>query len=173
MRSFVAALLALLVRTANGYKTGLMGYGQAWYDPPCAYACRAVIGNAPLGCPSMDHGSMDMSEHSHGGSPMAPCIAKNGDFLRTLAYCISTRCAEVSPSKLEAYWAQQATGDKTVSPQWTYGAALANVTASPRRTYIGGDKLNYTALIAAADYQYQYDFNVFFDWEEAVQSTYV
>ncbi|KAL9563766.1 hypothetical protein ACKAV7_012155 [Fusarium commune] len=173
MRILLVALLSLLASSANAYKTGLMGFGQSWYDPPCAYACRAVIGSAPLDCPSMDHGSMDTGEHSHGGSPMAPCIATNGDFLRTLAYCLSTRCADVSASKLEAYWAGQATGDKTVSAQWTYGAALANVTASPKRTYIAGDTLNYTALIADADYQYQYDFNVFFDWEEAVQSTYV
>ncbi|QKD60025.2 ferric reductase like transmembrane component-domain-containing protein [Fusarium oxysporum Fo47] len=92
----------------------------------------------------MAHGSMGTNEHSHGGSPLAPCIATNSDFLRTLACCLSTRCADVSPSKLESYWSGQATGDKTVSAEWTYGAALAN-----------------------------YDFNVFFDWEEAVQSTYV
>ncbi|KAF5606701.1 ferric reductase Fre2p [Fusarium subglutinans] len=173
MRFFLVALLSLLASSTNAYKTGLMGYGQSWYDPPCAYACRAVISSVPLDCPSMDHHSTGASEHSHGGSPMAPCIAQNGDFLRTLAYCLNTRCADVSASKLEAYWVQQATGDKTVSAEWTYGAALANVTAPPKRTYTAGDTLNYTALIADADYQYQYDFNVFFDWEEAVQSTYV
>ncbi|KAF5566522.1 ferric reductase Fre2p [Fusarium phyllophilum] len=121
----------------------------------------------------MDHHSTGASEHSHGGSPLAPCIATNGDFLRTLAYYLNTRCAGISASTLEAYWAQQATGDKTVSAEWTYGAALANVTAPPKKTYTAGDTLNYTALIADADYQYQYDFNVFFDCEEAVQSTYV
>ncbi|KAH7214456.1 ferric reductase like transmembrane component-domain-containing protein [Fusarium oxysporum] len=173
MRILLVALLSLLASSANAYKTSLMGYGQSWYDPPCAYACRAVIGNAPLDCPSMAHDSMGTSEHSHGGSPLAPCIATNSDFLRTLAYCLNTRCADVSPSKLESYWAGQATGDKSVSAKWTYGAVLANVTAPPKRRYIAGDTLNYTALIADADYQYQYDFNVFFDWEEAVQSTYV
>ncbi|KAF5980140.1 ferric reductase Fre2p [Fusarium bulbicola] len=138
--------------STNAYKTGLMGYGQSWYDAPCAYACRAVIGSAPLDCPSMDHHSTSASEHSHGGSPMAPCIAQNGDFLRTLAYCLNTRCADISASKLEAYWAQQATGDKTVSAEWTYGAALANVTAPPKRTFTAGNALNYMALIADADY---------------------
>ncbi|KAG7429455.1 hypothetical protein Forpi1262_v010122 [Fusarium oxysporum f. sp. raphani] len=119
MRILLVALLSLLASSANAYKTGLMGYGQS------------CIGT---------------SEHSHGGSPLAPCIATNSDFLHTLAYCLSTRCADVSPSELESYWAGQATGDKTVSAEWTYGSALAN---------------------------YQYDFNVFFDWEESVQSTYV
>ncbi|KAF4503262.1 ferric reductase Fre2p [Fusarium agapanthi] len=91
---------------------------------------------------------------------MAPCIAQNGDFLRTLAYCLNTRCADISASKLEAYWAQQATGDKTVSVEWTYGAALANVTAPPKRTDTTGDMLNYTALIADADYQYHLVFSI-------------
>ncbi|KAG4273086.1 hypothetical protein FPRO04_09923 [Fusarium proliferatum] len=172
MRLLLASLLSLLAASANAYKTGLMGYGQSWYDPPCAYACRAVIGRAPLDCPSMDHHT-DTSEHSHCGSPLAPCIATNSDFLRTLAYCLSTRCGDVSASKLEACWAGQATGDKTVSVEWTYGAALANVTAPPKRTYVAGNTLTYTALVADADYQHQYDFNVFFDWEKAVQSTYV
>ncbi|KAG6998938.1 hypothetical protein FocnCong_v014702 [Fusarium oxysporum f. sp. conglutinans] len=129
MRILLVALLSLLASSANAYKTGLMGYGQS-----CA----------PLDCPSVAYGSIGTSEHSHGGSPLAPCIATNSDFLHTLAYCLSTRCADVSPSELESYWAGQATGDKTVSAEWTYGAVLAN-----------------------------YDFNVFFDWEESVQSTYV
>ncbi|KAK1621894.1 ferric reductase like transmembrane component-domain-containing protein [Colletotrichum phormii] len=151
-----------------------MGYGQSWYDPTCAYACRAVIGSAPLDCPddsSMDMGGMDM----HGSSPMAPCIAENIPFLSTLAYCMNSYCPAfgVSASKLEAYWTDQATGDATMPPKWTYGAVLANITQPPNRTFETGDTLNYTALISDIDFSYQYDFDVFFDWEEAIQSTYV
>ncbi|GKT88534.1 related to ferric reductase Fre2p [Colletotrichum tofieldiae] len=158
-----------------GHKTGLMGYGQSWYDPPCAYGCRAVIGSAPVDCPEMDADNMDMSMHMHGGSPMAPCIAQNVDFLSTLAYCMGNRCPAdgVSASKLEAYWADQATGDPTIPARWTYGAVLANITQPPTRKFETGDTLNYTALISDADYQYQYDFNRFFNWVEAVQSTYI
>ncbi|KAK1569919.1 ferric reductase like transmembrane component-domain-containing protein [Colletotrichum navitas] len=151
-----------------------MGCGQSWYDPRCAYACRAVIGSAPLDCPDTDAGGMTGMD-MHKASPMAPCIADNVDFLSTLAYCMGERCVAdgVSASKLEAYWADQATGDPTVPPHWTYGAVLANITLPPNRTFETGDTLNYTAFISAADYQYQYDFDRFFDWEEAVQSTYV
>ncbi|KAF4343809.1 ferric reductase Fre2p [Fusarium beomiforme] len=67
----------------------------------------------------------------------------------------------------------QTTGDKSVRAEWMYGAALANVTAPPTRTYIANETMNHTALIADDDYQYQFDFNVFFGWEEAVQSTYI
>ena len=171
MKVSVAALLPLLTCTVASYKTGIIGYGQLWYDPPCAYACRAVIASAPLECPSMDHSNIDMGGHSHGGSPMAPCIAENDDFLLTLAYCLSTRCADIPASKLEAYWADQTTGDKTVDATWTYGAALVNV-EQPEREYIAGETLNYTALISDESYQYQYDFNVHFDWEETIQSTF-
>lgn len=79
----------------------------------------------------------------------------------------------VLAAKLESYWADQATGDPTVAPEWTYGAALANVTRAPTRTFGTGDTLNYTAAISDADYKYQYSFDRFFDWEEMVQSTYV
>lgn len=179
MKSFFTSvsgcLPLLLASTANSYKTGLMGYGQSWYDPPCAYSCRAVIGSAPLNCEGvdLDHENMDM--HMHGSSPMAPCIAQNLEFLSTLAYCMDTRCPVddgVSVSKLEAYWADQATGDPAIPARWTYGTVLANVTQLPNRTFEAGDTLNYTALISDADYAYQYDFNRFFDWEETVQSTY-
>ncbi|KAH7199003.1 ferric reductase like transmembrane component-domain-containing protein [Fusarium flagelliforme] len=172
MKVSIAALLPFLASIVTGSKTGLIGYGQLWYDPPCAYACRAVIGNAPLECPSLDHSNMDMGGHSHGGSPMAPCIAENDAFLLTLAHCLSTRCEDIPASKLEAYWADQTTGDKSVDAKWTYGAALANV-ERPEREYIAGETLNYTALISDESYEYQYDFNVHFDWEETVQSTFV
>lgn len=164
-----------LAGAATGHKTGLMGYGQSWYDPPCAYACRTVIGYAPLDCPDMDHDATHGDTHMHGGSPMAPCAAQNVDFLATLAYCLGLRCAAdgVSPARLEAYWADQASGDPAVPARWTYGAVLANITQPPTRTFQAGDTLNYTALIADDDYRYQYDFDRFFDWEEAVQSTYV
>lgn len=170
------SLLLPFAGPAAGHKTGLMGYGQSWYDPPCAYACRAVIGSAPLDCPDMGHDeAMDGGMHMHGGSPMAPCAAQNTDFLATLAYCLASQCAAdgVSPAKLEAYWADQATGDPSIAAHWTYGATLANITQPPTRVFQAGDTLNYTALVSDADYSYQYEFNRFFDWEEAVQSTYV
>lgn len=167
------ALFLLLAGTAHAYKTGLIGYGQLWYDPVCGYACRGVIGSAPLDCP--DHDMADMSMHMHGGSPMAPCISTNYPFLSTLAYCLNEYCSAdgVSASKIEAYWADQATGDKSIPPKWTYGAVLANITTAPNRTFEAGDTLNYTGLISEKDYKYQSDFDVFFDWEETVQSTYV
>lgn len=169
---FLATVLLLCSSLVDGHGNGLIGYGQWWYDPECAYSCRAVISSAPLDCPGMDHDAMDMH---HGASPMAPCISENSDFLRTLAYCISKRCdpSKVSVSKIEAYWADQATGDPALPAMWTYGATLANITQAPTRVFQTGDMLNYTALLSDKDYDYQSGFNKHFDWEEMIQSTYV
>ncbi|KAI6357327.1 hypothetical protein MCOR25_007712 [Pyricularia grisea] len=169
--------LILQAGTARGHGPdgmGLMGYGQLWADPTCAVSCRAVIGYAPLDCPDLhaDHGA-----HAGHGAPAltAPCIAENLDFLSTLAYCMSTRCPAdgVTTSKLEWYWATQATGDPAIEPGLTYGAVLAGITQRPSRTFQAGDTLNYTAYISDADYNYQHSWNRFFDWEEMTQSTYV
>ncbi|KAK8064262.1 hypothetical protein PG996_008914 [Apiospora saccharicola] len=154
----ISSLLVLsLADAASSHGTGLMGYGQSWYDPTCAYSCRAVIASAPLDCADldMDHGG-GMAMDMQGPSAMARCL---GDGVAT--------------SKLESYWADMATGDPTVAPRWTYGATLANVTMAPNRTFEKGDTLNYTAAISDVDYEYQYSFNRFFDWEERIQSTYV
>ncbi|KAH8845055.1 hypothetical protein MCOR27_004723 [Pyricularia oryzae] len=169
--------LILQASTVSGHGPdgmGLMGYGQLWADPNCAVSCRNVIAGAPLDCPDLhvDHGA-----HAGHGAPAltAPCIAENLDFLGTLAYCMSIRCPAdgVTASKLEWFWATQATGDQSIEPGLSYGAVLAGLTERPSRTFQRGDTLNYTAYIADADYSYQYKWNRFFDWEEMTQSTYV
>lgn len=160
-----------------GHGVGIIGYGQWWYDPTCAWSCRAVIGRAPLDCPHdlMDDDTMGMSMDMHGGPPNTACIAQNFAFLSTLATCLAARCPAdgVSVSRLETYWAEQATGDRSVPPKWTYGAMLTRITEKPTREYQRGDTLNYTAIISDAAYGYQYTFNRHFDWEEMVQSNYV
>ncbi|RYP75430.1 hypothetical protein DL769_003824 [Monosporascus sp. CRB-8-3] len=166
-------ILASLLASALGGK-GLIGYGQWWYDPNCCYACRAVISSAPLDCPRDTMNHMDMEMH-HGPSMNAPCVAENDAFLTTLAYCISTNCDPVTvpPWKIEKYWADQATGDPSLPAKWTYGAAVAGIEQAPERVWESGEVLNYTARIAAKDYDYQWSFNAHFDWIEKTQSTYV
>ncbi|KAI1089725.1 ferric reductase like transmembrane component-domain-containing protein [Rostrohypoxylon terebratum] len=120
-------------------------------------------------------GDMDMDMDMSMASPTAPCVAENAAFLTTLAYCINSTCQEdnVPAWKIEKYWADQATGDPTVLPQWTYGAALANITQAPTEIWTSDQVLNYTALISRSDFEYQITFDNLFDWEEHTQSTYV
>ncbi|RYP49311.1 hypothetical protein DL768_004936 [Monosporascus sp. mg162] len=168
-----ALILASLVSTTLG--GGLIGYGQWWYDPKCCYSCRGIISSAPLDCHDADTHGMDMEMDMHGPSRTAPCIAENDAFLTTLAYCINSTCqADNVPAwKIEKYWADQATGDPAILAKWTYGEALAQVAQPPNRVWESGEVLNYTALLSASDYEYQRSFNDLFDWEEAIQSTYV
>ncbi|RYP64310.1 hypothetical protein DL771_008812 [Monosporascus sp. 5C6A] len=170
---FPLLILASLVSTTLG--GGLIGYGQWWYDPKCCYSCRGIISSAPLDCHDASTHSMDMEMDMHGPSRTAPCIAENDAFLTTLAYCIDSACqADNVPTwKIEKYWAEQATGDPAIPAKWTYGEALAQVTRPPSRVWESGEVLNYTALLSTSDYEYQRSFNDLFDWEEAVQSTYV
>ncbi|RYO92113.1 hypothetical protein DL764_008182 [Monosporascus ibericus] len=171
LHSHALILASLLSTTLGG---GLIGYGQWWYDPKCCYSCRGIISSAPLDCHDASMQSMDM-EMSHGPSRTAPCIAENHAFLTTLAYCINSSCqADNVPTwKIEEYWADQATGDPAIPAQWTYGEALTHVAQPPSRVWESGEVLNFTALLSTSDYEYQRSFNDLFDWEEAIQSTYV
>ncbi|TLS22377.1 uncharacterized protein PpBr36_09920 [Pyricularia pennisetigena] len=173
MKRLRTLLTALLLPTAATARFGLVGYGQWWYDPPCGYACRNVFGAAPLNCTT----NTDSTAGEHTPEPEARprCIAHNDNFLQTLAYCLGTRCVAdgVSAARLETFWAEHATGDPAVLADRTYGAVLAGITSPPTRVYKSGDTLNYTALIADEDYQYQASWNRFYDWQEAVHSTYI
>ncbi|KAI1104975.1 ferric reductase like transmembrane component-domain-containing protein [Jackrogersella minutella] len=176
MRSSIisfATIASLFTTTLGGH--GLIGYGQWWYDPKCCYACRGVIGSASLDCPDGSMGGMNMGMNMAMASPTAHCISENIAFLTTLAYCINSTCQvdSVPIWKIEKYWIDQATGDPSIDPRWTYGATLANVTQVPTKIWTSEQVLNYTALISTSDYDYQNSFNNLFDWEEHIQSTYV
>ncbi|KAI1453015.1 ferric reductase like transmembrane component-domain-containing protein [Annulohypoxylon moriforme] len=170
---FFAITTSLFTSVLGG--NGLIGYGQWWYDPKCCYACRGVIASAPLECPDGSMSGTDMEMDMTMASPTAPCISENIAFLTTLAFCINSTCQEddVPTWKIEKYWADQATGDSSILPRWTYGATLANVTQVPTKTWTSGQVLNYTALLSPSDYEYQKSFDNLFDWEERTQSTYV
>ncbi|KAI2633203.1 ferric reductase like transmembrane component-domain-containing protein [Hypomontagnella submonticulosa] len=173
---FILATAASLFATALA-GTGLIGYGQWWYEPHCSYACRGVIASAPLDCPHDDMADMDMDMDMDMmmASPTAPCIAENVAFLSTLAYCINQTCTagNLPTWKIEQYWADQATGDPSIPPRWTYGATLANITQAPEKTWESGEVLNYTALLSGSDIEYQDSFNKLFDKIELIQSNYV
>ncbi|KAL3481257.1 ferric reductase like transmembrane component-domain-containing protein [Aspergillus californicus] len=96
---------------------GFVGYGITMYKPPCAFACKATIGN-PLNCTMSSDEHMHMKRHgdSHSteelpmgdgwmveASPSAECYATNDAFLQTLAYCMHSYCTEAN-STLQKFW---------------------------------------------------------------------
>jgi hypothetical protein len=146
--------LAVLLRVQ-----AFIGLGIKMYDPTCAYACRSVIGMAMLDCDASDaadhsHHSMK-KRHGHASSVTPECRSKSQPFLSTLAYCIDQRCfndVSISPiptkSRIEWYFSEESTGDKSVPPSMSYADALHSVRSAPIATYDPEDmSLNTTVLV--------------------------
>ncbi|KAI9807293.1 MAG: hypothetical protein M1833_000036 [Piccolia ochrophora] len=125
-----------------------------------------------LSCSSHD----TSSGHMHGDSGMTSpqCRAGDAAFLTTLAWCMSTKCAQyqVPTSRLERFWEEQCTGDPTVAPKWDYGTALQHANQPPTRELTTDDTLNFTALAAETTWELQYRTLTFFEEEERVHAKY-
>ncbi|KAH6666349.1 ferric reductase transmembrane component 4 [Halenospora varia] len=119
------------------------------YNPNCAFACRGAIASAMLSCSDM--AAMGGMTH-HGGSAMttAECRANDTSFLTTLAWCMSSTCAEykVETWKLEKYWLDKTTGEPEVMPKWGYTETLGKIKEAPKAEWNEEDTLNFTALVA-------------------------
>ncbi|KAI8799365.1 putative ferric-chelate reductase [Cladochytrium replicatum] len=145
-------LAASFVEARTGH--GLIGYGIDMYKPTCAFACRSVLGMATLNCTTMHH------DHSSEGGIMMmsmtspECYARDDAFLRSLAFCISTRCSGLSLATIEFYWEQNVAGTEDVQPfpKESYQQALSKVMTAPTVTF-DGKLLNSTQLVATASYE--------------------
>lgn len=151
----------LLAGLLSGSALALSGYNDKYtnYDPLCANACLRVFTSPLLSCSDMSSMDMDMMALNMYTRP--DCYAKDGYYMMSMAYCLSTRCPtknltsaqskwfandRVSDAKLTWFWENRITGDHNVIPKWTYSEALARVTEPPTRVVSGLDTLNYTGL---------------------------
>lgn len=149
------SLLWVFIPLTSASGRGLIGYGIEMYNPSCAFACRSIIGAAPLSC-------SDHTEHTAGHhGPSTPfstspeCRANDVSFLTTLALCMNTTCeANTPPALLEKYWASTATGDPATVPMWSYGRTVVETGSllqdgqTPREyNTTAGDTLNFTASL--------------------------
>jgi len=129
--SLLIYLLAFLLNSkvlADG--TGLIGWGKTMYDPPCAFACRAVIKACRLLCTPAPGGKNYGTAHSPIVTP-PECFTTDNAFLRTMALCIDTYCpANGAPpmSKIDDYWASHlavtTVGNYQWKPSFTFNEAL-------------------------------------------------
>ena len=167
-RLLLVALYGLLVSShvstgRDGH--GLIGYGISMYNPLCAYTCRDILSTSKLECSEETdmthmHGGMLRKRATHMAIETPPeCYASDNNFLRTLAYCMSTHCQGVAVWDLEKYWTLNVAGkqpDQPV-PKATYQQTLARVPAAPIDTLVIGEDLNRTMLVSAEDYQASYN----------------
>lgn len=124
-----------------------IGLGIDMYNPSCAYACRSVMGNALIACPS--------DPNATGAAITPACRAVSAPFLTTLAYCIKDRCYPASNparEKVESYWSAQATGDDDVPPQWGWQEAYDHVNGTPSATYDAKARMTGTVLVGKTEW---------------------
>ncbi|KAH7305107.1 ferric reductase-like transmembrane component [Rhexocercosporidium sp. MPI-PUGE-AT-0058] len=147
--------LCLLFRPAWG-ATGLVGFGIYPYSPYCAYTCLRSLDGLMLVCSEhMDMSGMMM----HGATPTsAECRAGDTPWLTTLAWCLSSKCTDLSTSKIEAFWELQSTEDPSIAAKWSYTAALLQITEAPTHELTAADtNLNITAIVNPETYQAQWN----------------
>ncbi|KAJ4295254.1 hypothetical protein N0V90_007265 [Kalmusia sp. IMI 367209] len=135
---------------------GLIGYGINMYKPNCAFSCRAAISSCTMNCSTMmEMDGMDMSMGDMMMETSADCYATDDAFLKTMAYCISTKCQGLAKWELEKYWKDNIPGTSAVQPdpKWTYQETLDRITSPPNETVVGGDSLNRTMLVSEDDWQ--------------------
>lgn len=125
---------------------GLTGIDSFPYHPFCAQACYGSLASYRLDCSEI-HG--DPNDHDAHVMTSPECRADHLDFLRSLAWCISTKCEEyddLKVSEIEDFWERTATSDPSVLPVWTYSVALANITEAPTVVLGHGGTINTTVV---------------------------
>ena len=117
-----------------------------------------------------------MSGHSHSESAMTSprCRAEDTAFLTTLAWCMSTECAQFSipTSSLETFWEEECTGDASVAPKWDFGTAVRQVTGPPTKELAEEQTLNSTLLVPQSTWRLQYGTLTYMEEEERVHARY-
>lgn len=139
----------------------LTGFPANIYSPFCAMTCLRSLYTLMLDCSDMGGSHVGMMAMS----TSTECWASNTPYLTSLAWCMHIKCADfaVPNSKLEAFWEQETTGQKsagvrTVPPKWSYAEALAQVTEPPKVQLSADDmELNETALVAEDVYLAQWN----------------
>ncbi|KAF1813119.1 ferric reductase transmembrane component 4 [Eremomyces bilateralis CBS 781.70] len=141
------------------------------YDPVCASACGRTIQKFPLVCST--HGKGD----HHGGGPMSTtpeCRANDTSYLTTLAYCMKSKCApsNIEAWRLEQWWWEKSTTDKSVHPVMDYEETLATVRKEPTRVPKKEDTLDFTGLITDASWKIETMAELYFEEQETLHARY-
>ena len=143
------------------------------YKPLCAYTCRDVLSTSMLDCSDQTdmthmHGSMLRKRADMGVETSPECYAADDSFLRTLAYCMSSRCQGLAAWKLEKYWNLNVAGREPNQPvpKDTYQSTLEKISTKPSDELVLGEDLNHTMVVADEDYQASFNAQGMFEQME-------
>lgn len=157
---------------------GLIGYGITMYKPACAFACQSSISN-PLDCPDAHHDMEGMVMKRMSGmdmeKPSPECYANNEPYLQTLAYCISTHCAEdVTNSSIDSFFEMSLGGrlKQPPKPMYSYAEALLRIETPPTNQTDPEEMLTRVSLIDDESYIANLNGNDGFQNSEAKHSLY-
>ncbi|KAI1142018.1 hypothetical protein F5Y05DRAFT_402040 [Hypoxylon sp. FL0543] len=147
------------------------------YNPTCAYACHDSLSSYQLSCsiPGGDSGHHHMGDTGRPMFTTSPdCYATDDNFLRSISYCISTHCPDVSISKLEHYWETSLIGRSPdqPTPKEPYTIALLHADPPPNTTADPMKPLNSTTLVSEQVYLGVYNALLYFEQMETRQSTF-
>ncbi|KAK1493699.1 ferric reductase transmembrane component 4 [Colletotrichum cuscutae] len=116
------------------------------------------------------------------------CYANDNVFLTSFAWCIHTRCTDLSIWEIEKYWQSTEASIRNShrrldepgvnvnayppAPKWTYQEALSNVNGTPAATVVFALPLKEKSLVSDADYQVQYNTMGIFEKMEVAHERY-
>ncbi|PNY23158.1 Ferric/cupric reductase transmembrane component 2 [Tolypocladium capitatum] len=156
---------------------GFVGYGIQLYQPECAWACLLCIA-PPLNCTTEDMASMAPVKMGVAeGSPKLSsgdgwevtlnstprCQQNNDFFLQTVAYCLKSRCADVTLRTLDKFWdtdgpfSYNGDGRDQLVRRQGYTKVLGAIRDAPTQPLNNTVLLNYTAAVPDEIYQPEYN----------------
>ncbi|KAI0841365.1 hypothetical protein F5Y06DRAFT_285483 [Hypoxylon sp. FL0890] len=146
-------------------------------NPACAYACHDALRDYQLSCSVLGvsdghHHMGDMNMPMFTTSP--DCYAIDDNYLRSVSYCISTHCPDVSISDLEHYWETYLIGRSPdqPTPKEPYTIALLQADPPPNTIADPMKLLNITTLVSEPVYLEVYNANFYFAQMEIRQNTF-
>lgn len=154
VRSFAA--------TSSKYDVGFLGYGITVYEPFCAFPCIYALFSARLNCTTAelaltkrdDAVEPEVLPYGDGwnvtDSATDACTSHNEYYMTTAAWCVKSRCPELSPADLEKFYADQFPGEiksDLPSPFHTFDELLSSIPNAPTEAFNLTKTLNYTASI--------------------------
>lgn len=147
---FLTQFLFLPFMHVLGQDVLLPGYGNSPYYPICARACFQAFRPYILNCTDLKLAALPFDPVNPPTPPS--CYAKDPAFLASAAWCLSSRCPDVTVAALEAIWQITASNLRTLAPSWSYTVALEKVDPKPPKMQLTTTdiSLNQTSLIPEA-----------------------
>ncbi|KAI0161868.1 ferric reductase like transmembrane component-domain-containing protein [Hypoxylon sp. FL1284] len=147
------------------------------YQPTCAFACHDALSAYELSCSvpidPKDAGGNHLGDMSMPTFITSPkCYATDDNYLKSVAYCISTHCHDSPLSDLEHYWSTFLVGriPGQPTPKESYSEALARANPPPVGIVPPMTTLDRTTLVVEQAYKAIYNADSYFEQMETKQS---